>query len=237
MPNLPSVLPGSSHTPASMSLGRLNISRKTSIFSQADNKNKAVTSISDLSQKKQTPSSSIFDDHKENKTSIFSRQTNSTTSINRPEKEASTIETDDLRYNYVRRLIKARQAKEQKEAAQKGLTITKDGKTMATTPANEKFKMHLGTGASFHRGLRGGLDKTLKRMVKRNRQTMKNISAADRKILGDIISKHAANRTTGVGYGWSDKKRMKNEVQQLYESHHISKADMQDFKTIIEQLK
>jgi len=74
MPNLPSVLPGSSHTPASMSLGRLNISRKTSIFSQADNKNKAVTSISDLSQKKQTPSSSIFDDHKENKTSIFSRQ-------------------------------------------------------------------------------------------------------------------------------------------------------------------
>ncbi len=217
-------------------IGRLNNNASTSVFNQGE-KNKAVTSINALGRKKTAPSTSIFDDHSETKTSIFSRSAGAVTSINRPVIEKSAAEADDLRYSYVRRLIKARQAKEQVEAAKKGLTLTKDGKAVAIAPVNEKFKMHLGTGASFHRGLRGGLDKTLKKMVKQNRQSMKNISVADRKVIGDIIAKHAANRTTGTGYGWSDKKQMKNEVQQLYESNRISKVDMQDFKTIIEQLE
>jgi hypothetical protein len=74
-------------------------------------------------------------------------------------------------------------------------------------------------------------------MVRQNRFTMRNISPADRKKLGDIIAKHAANRTTGVGYSWRDRKRMKEEVQQLYESHEIKKKDMKDFKTILDQLE
>ena len=97
--------------------------------------------------------------------------------------------------------------------------------------------MRLGTGATFHRGLRGGLDKTMKKMFRKHKYAMRNISTADRQLLGDIIAKHAANRATGVGYGWYDKKRMKNEVQQLYESRKISKVDMLQFKKIVEELE
>jgi hypothetical protein len=220
-----------------MSLGRLTTPKSTSIFNRANAKNQAVTSISNLGREKQAPSTSIFDDHKDTKTSIFSRPTNPVTSINRPVQESSAAEADDMRYDYVRRLIKARQAKEQKEAAQKGMAITKEGKTVSITPAGEKLKMRLGTGATFHRGLRGGLDKTMKKMFRKHKYVMRNISTADRQLLGDIIAKHAANRTTGVGYGWYDKKRMKNEVQQLYESRKISKVDMLQFKKIVEELE
>lgn len=238
MPNLPSVLPSASRVSPTGSLGRSNIKASSSVFNQNGQsaKDKAVTSVNALGRKKTAPSSSIFDDHCEAKTSIFSRPTGAVTSINRPVTEKSATEADDLRYNYVRRLIKARQDKEQKEAAKKGMVINKEGKMVpAKTPG--KLEMHLGTGASFHRGLRGGLDKTLKKMIRQNRFTMRNISATDRKMLGDIISKHAATRATGAGYGWSDKKRMKNEIQQLYDSKQISKVDMQDFKEIIEQLE
>lgn len=231
MSNLPAILPSSSKTPASMSFGRLGVQKSTSIFNRTGNKNQATTSISDLGKEKQAPSTSIFDNRRETKTSIFSRPTNPVTSINRPEKEASTTEADDLRYNYVRKLIKARQVKEQEKAG------TKEGKPTSIATTGDKLKMRLGTGATFHRSLRGGLDKTMKKMFRKHKYTLRNISPADRQMLGDIIAKHAANRTTGVGYGWYDKKRMKNEVQQLYESHKISKVDMLQFKKIVEELE
>ena len=219
-----------------MSFGRQNLPKRTSILGRADGKGKPVTSIYDVGNEKRPPSSSVFDDRRDVKSSVFSRPTDLTTSVNRPRQEGAQTEADDLRYSYVRKLIKARQAKEQRDAAQKGMVIDKEGK-MVSTKIPGKLEMHLGTGATFHRGLRGGLDKTMKKMFRQHKYTMRNISATDRQLLGDIIAKHAANRGTGVGYGWADKKRMKNEVQQLYNAKKISKVDMGDFKKIIEQLE
>jgi len=236
MPNLPGVLPCTGASSASSSIGGRNIIKRTSVFGRADGKDVPVTSVFNAGKAKRPPSSSISDDHSDVKTSIFSRPDGSSTSINRPRgQERGAVEADDLRYGYVRRLIKERQAKEREEAKKNGI-ITAEGKPVIPS-AQEKMRIKLGTGASFHRGLRGGLDKTLKKLVKTNRLAMKNISAADRKLLGDIISKHAANRVTGVGYGWGDKKRMKEETQKLFESNTISKNDAQDFKTIIDQLE
>ena len=125
MSNLPGILPTSNKTPPSMSLRRLTTPKSTSIFNRTNAKNQAVTSVSSLGREKQATSTSVFDDHKETKTSIFSRPTNPVTSINRPVQESATTEADDMRYDYVRRLIKARQVKEQKEAAKKGMAKQK----------------------------------------------------------------------------------------------------------------
>lgn len=141
MPNLPSILPSTGRISPTGSLGRSSIKASSSIFNQNGQsaKDRAVTSVNALGRRKTTPTSSIFDDRRETKTSIFSRPAGAVTSINRPVTEKSATEADDLRYNYVRGLIKARQAKEQKEAAKKGMIINKDGK-MVPAKISKKLK-------------------------------------------------------------------------------------------------
>lgn len=165
--------------------------------------------------------------------------TPATSSIGRSAQNASGQKPDDLRYAYVQRMIKARKEKEVRAAkfAGKPVAGAAGSKPPTTKEAmQKKFTLKMGTGATFHRGLRGGLDKTLKRLIRVNRVTFRNISPKDREFISGIIAKHAQHRTTGAGYGWSDKRNMKMEVELARRTGKISFEDMKDFKRIIDLL-
>lgn len=165
-----------------------------------------------------------------------------TSSINRPAQDSSGQKSDDLRYAYVQRMIKAKKEKEARAAKFAGKPVAGKGVAAASKPPTtkeafqKKFTLKMGTGVTFHRGLRGGLDKTLKRLIRMNRVTFKNISPKDREFISGIIAKHAQNRTTGAGYGWSDKRNMKMEVELARRTGKISFEDMKDFKRMIDLL-
>ncbi len=164
-------------------------------------------------------------------------------SINRPAADSSGQKSDDLRYAYVQRMIKARKEKEARVAKFAGKPVagqkaTATGSKLPTSKEamQKKFTLKMGTGVTFHRGLRGGLDKTLKKLIRINRVTFKNISPKDREFISGIIAKHAQSRTTGAGYGWSDKRNMKMEVELARRTGKISFEDMKDFKRMIDLL-
>lgn len=166
-----------------------------------------------------------------------------TSSINRPVTDSSGQKSDDLRYAYVQRMIKARKEKEARVAkfagkpvAGKGAAGTTSKPPTAKEAMQKKFTLKMGTGVTFRRGLRGGLDKTLKRLIRVNRVTFKNISPKDREFISGIIAKHAQSRTTGAGYGWSDKRNMKMEIELARRTGKISLEDVRDFRKMIDLL-
>jgi len=212
--NLPAVLPSGS--------------RENTPF-LSSSRNQASVSISQI-RGNQGPVTSIANVNK--------GTTSATSSINRSTQSASGQKPDDLRYAYVQRMIKARKEKEVRAAKFAGKSVATDGSKIPTSKetVQKKFTLKMGTGVSFHRGLRGGLDKTLKKLIRINRVTFKNISPKDREFISGIIAKHARNRTTGAGYGWSDKRNMKMEIETARRTGKISFEDMKDFKRMIDLL-
>lgn len=154
-----------------------------------------------------------------------------TTSINRSktakrsiaDKEYYDENADKRRYDYIRRLIRARKAKE--------------GAENILGEEDSKFSLELGTGKTFQRKFRTGFDKVFSKKVRKQRQTLKNISKKDRDFLGDLIEGHASKRATGSGYSPSDRRRMKMEVERARRAGKISHADSKDFKKILDKLK
>lgn len=215
MANLPAVLP---------SAGR----EKTPFLSSS--RSQAKVSVSQV-RGDQGPVTSIAN--------VGRGATSAMSSINRPAQDGSGQKSDDLRYAYVQRMIKARKEKEARAAKFAGKPVAGAAGSKPPTAKElmqKKFTLKMGTGVTFHRGLRGGLDKTLKRLIRMNRVTFKNISPKDREFISGIIAKHAQNRTTGAGYGWSDKRNMKMEVELARRTGKISFEDMKDFKRMIDLL-
>ena len=126
-----------------------------------------------------------------------------------------------LRHKYVRGLIKERKVEEE----------------AAKAPKPSKFKFSMGTGKSFKRGIRGGLDKKLRKSIFKHRASFKHLSKDDRKVFGDIIQSSAAGRSTGVGYAHGDRRRMKLKVEQQRKTGKISYTDSKTFKKMIDQLE
>ncbi len=165
-------------------------------------------------------------------------------SINRPAQASEAQKSDDLRYGYVQRRIKARNEKEARAAKFAGKPVagqkaTAAGSKPPTTKEafQKKFTLKMGTGASFHRGLRGGLNKTLLRMRRQYRSTLSNLQPKDLRFIGDIISKHAKYRSTGSGYGFSDKRNMKIEVERARQAGKISYLDAKSMKRMMDLLE
>ncbi len=162
-----------------------------------------------------------------------------TTSINRPATDSSGQKSDDLRYAYVQRMIKARKEKEARVAKFAGKPVAGAAGSKPPTAKEvfqKKFTLKMGTGASFHRGLRGGLNKTLKKMRRQYRSTLGSLQPKDLQFIGDIISKHAKYRSTGAGYGFSDKRNMKIEVERARQAGKISYLDAKSMKRMVDLL-
>ncbi len=137
-------------------------------------------------------------------------------------------------------------AQAQRNLAVQAAVKAAGGKSAAdsTRPAGElraeakKYRMKVGTGGSFNRTSRGGFDRQLRKMALTNRMTFRNFSSADKKRLGDLLERHATARTTGGVYSWSDRRRMKEEIDGWYRKDHvISRADMVDMKKIVEAME
>lgn len=164
-------------------------------------------------------------------------------SISRSAQDNSAQKTEDARYAYVQRMIKARKEREIRAAKFAGKPVAGSGAAGVSKPPTakeameKKFKLKMGTGASFHRGLRGGLDKTLKKMRRQYRTTLGNLQPEDLRFIGDLISKHAKYRSTGSGYGWSDKKNMKMEVERARQAGKISYIDAKSMKRMVDLLE
>lgn len=216
--NLPAVLPSGSRD-------------KTPFLSSE--RNNAKVSVSQM-RGNQGPVTSIANVNRAGASAV--------SSINRPAQGTEAQKSDDFRYAYVQRMIKARKEKEAraakfagKPAAVKGAAA--DSKPPTTKEAfQKKFTLKMGTGASFHRGLRGGLNKTLKKMRRQYRSTLGSLQPRDLQFIGDIISKHARYRSTGSGYGWSDKKNMKIEVERARQAGKISYLDAKSMKRMVDLL-
>lgn len=215
--NLPAILPSGSR-------------EKTAFLSST--RDNAVVSVSQGSQR---PVTSIA--------SVNRGATSAVSSINRPATDSSGQKSDDLRYAYVQRMIKAKKEKEARAAKFTGKPATVKGATADSKPPTtkeafqKKFSLKMGTGVSFHRGLRGGLNKTLLKMRRQYRSTLSSLQPKDLRFIGDIVSKHAKNRSTGSGYGWSDKRNMKIEVERARQAGKISYIDAKSMKRMVDLLE
>jgi len=154
-----------------------------------------------------------------------------TSSINRPAQDSSGQKSDDLRYAYVQRMIKARKEKEKN---------SKQPTTKETVQKKFAIKLgaqQLGTGTLFRRSGPRGLDRTLLKMKRKFRSTFSSFQPKDLKFLGDIIERHARNLPTGVGFSRLAKKEMKRIVYEAArKKYEISQVDAERMRSIIDTL-
>ncbi|MFH1946562.1 MAG: hypothetical protein ABIJ23_00165 [Candidatus Magasanikbacteria bacterium] len=161
-----------------------------------------------------------------------------TTSISRPavvsdslsKDQMSNEERDDLRYNYIRRLVKVRQAKEKEEALKKAEVGARDvyGKVME--------KAGFSTGKLSRMSGTQGMKMKLRRAVVKSPETYKNLSAKDREYILQLIDSHASKLPTGGSFSRLIRKSMKKQIKKDKSKVGLSKQDVQDFKRMIDQL-
>lgn len=99
-----------------------------------------------------------------------------------------------------------------------------------------EFSLKVGTGAAFKRTGRGGLDKKLAHLAMKDKVTFSGISESDRKLIGDIIGKHAKNLSTGSELDRMARLEMKESVQHAHTSGKITDSDRRKMLTIIDEL-
>lgn len=230
MNNLPPILPSSTPAGNSSQVPRPGGWNRAQNFStgklqQHTDREKAAVSIHQAINRDTSHGST-------HTTSINHSDTKATTSISRPAQEVHSINgdqemydkgSDDRRYTYIRKLIRARKEKEKLEASKPN--------------SKDPYKISVGTGASFTKGTREGFDKQLKKFFYRNRRsTFANVSKEDQQILNEVITKRASTKRTGKAWTRIDKKMMNKQVGDAYRSGTISKEDRKDFKKIIDKL-
>ncbi|MBU2541963.1 hypothetical protein KJ785_00175 [Patescibacteria group bacterium] len=161
-----------------------------------------------------------------------------TTSISRPavvveslgREQMSEEERDDLRYNYVRRLVKARLAKEHEKSVQKA------EKQVGDVYSKSVEKVGFSTGKTARMSGTQGMKMKLHRMIKENPSTYKNLSSKDRDYILGLIDYHASKLPTGGSFGRSIRKSIKKQIRKDVGKGDISRYDAKDFKNIIDQL-
>ncbi|MBT4120449.1 MAG: hypothetical protein HOA57_01505 [Candidatus Magasanikbacteria bacterium] len=161
-----------------------------------------------------------------------------TTSISRPAEVDESLsrenmgdqERDELRYNYIRRMVKARQAKEKAEALKNAETGAKDVYGKAVEKAG------FSTGKLSRMSGTQGMKMKLRRAVMKSPATYKNLSAKDREYILQLIDSHASKLPTGGSFGRLVRKSMKKQIKKDKGKVGFSKQDVQDFKKMIDQL-
>ncbi len=161
-----------------------------------------------------------------------------TTSISRPavisdslsRDQMSDEERDNLRYNYIRRMVKARQLKEKEEALKKAEV----GATDVYGKAVEKAGF--ATGKLSRMSGTQGMKMKLRRVVMKSPATYKNLSGKDREYILELIDSHASKLPTGGSFSRLIRKSMKKQIKKDKGKVGFSKQDAQDFKKMIDQL-
>lgn len=129
---------------------------------------------------------------------------------------------DDQRYTYVRRLIKARQAKE--KALQKAST---DGES----------PLNVGTGHSMHHGGASGFHKQVGKFFRGNRSQFSHLSSNQKAVLEKTIEDRLEHKATGSRITRYDKLAMKKDINAAHNQGKISYRTTKQYKNIVNKLE
>ena len=110
--------------------------------------------------------------------------------------------------------------------------------TPLPTPPSKPSKFHLDvkTGVGFNQYGKGGLDKSLNKMVRQGASTFSNVSGSDKKFLEDLIAEHAKHLPSGSSFSYSTKQDIKGKIEHARQSGTISSTDSSEFKKIVDSL-
>ena len=119
--------------------------------------------------------------------------------------------------------------------------VAKPEPTVAHTKTEESeeesvYSLKIGTGAKFRRTGRAGLDRKLGHLAIHDKTSFAGINEKDRKLLGDIIAKHAKSVTVGSGLGYTVRREMKESAHAAWKEGTISREDKEKFIKIIEEI-
>lgn len=158
-------------------------------------------------------------------TSVSRYQTNIKTSANDNSyydpNQTSSDALDEQRYTYVRRLVKARKAKERAlEAAAK----------QTSGPLSVK------TGSSFTHGGASGFHKQMGKFFRSHRTQFGHLKSDQKAVLEKTIEGKLAHKTTGSSVSRMDKLAMKRQINQARSTGKINYRTSQQFKKIIGKL-
>ncbi len=142
--------------------------------------------------------------------------------------QMSEEERDDLRYNYIRRMTKARQAREEESVKNKKISTGSDKKTQTD--------ISLGTGSGFKTKGKKGVVKQLAKLARNKPLSYKNISKKDSEYFNEVIKPHAKAVGRSSGFGRSTRTSMKQQIEVDRRAGKISSKDASDFKHMIDQL-
>ena len=156
-----------------------------------------------------------------------------TTSISRPQDAKHSVspdemtdeQRDDLRYNYIRRLVKERQAREERQAIKAEKNIERD-----------QSDIKLKTGSGFRSNGKLGVVKQIAKLRRSKPASYKNISNEDSKYFDGVLKPHAKAVGRSKGFGRSTRTSMKQKLERDKRAGIISSKDSKDFKKMIDQL-
>ncbi len=158
-------------------------------------------------------------------TSAARYQTNIKTSVSDKtayDQNAEYTESDEKRYDYIRRLVKQRKAKEQ--ALQK-----------IQSTSNSPLSVHTGSGMT--KSGAGGFHKQVGKMFREHRSQFGNLSSSQKAVLETAIENKLEQKTTGSSISRFDKMAMKKNVNAAKKQGQIAPATAKKFNKIISQLQ
>lgn len=154
-----------------------------------------------------------------------------TTSISRPtgqedgeEGVINNEEADDRRYDYARRSIRERKAKELANEP-------------AKTDTSGTFKV--GIGRTYRTTGRMSFDRRLGKLIRQKRATYRNISKEDKKVFTGIVKSTLKGKPVGSDVSRLNRLKMKMKIERARTSRGgtLSSEDVKDFKGLVEKLK
>ena len=225
--NLPPTLPGSSRPNTGLPFGGVQRAQNlatTKLRQHVERENAAVSVNQALSrtpnaQSGYQKSTSIH--HLDGSKSTISAVTNDRAKRSVYDTEYYDEEADKKWYDYVRRLSVQRKAK-QAEAVEEEPT------------GNSRYAFGLKGGKNLKVTGVSGLHKHMGKFFKKYRGTYSNLSSKDKAFFEGMVTQYAKHKTTGSSFGFSDKRRMRWDVEKARRQGTISYEDARDFKKLID---
>ena len=215
----------SSPPPSSLSFNHAQNFSVSKLQQHKDRENAQVSINRYLNKNVSQPTSSVFRIGQDNSRPISS--INRLGQQNQNDDYESQEEMDERRYNYIRRLIRKRKAKEKEEALKEAINSNNQ---------SDRYSLGLKTGGGFRTKGKLSLKRKLLKLRKKDPLTYKNLSKRDMDYLQNVIKSHAKAVSRGVGFNRISRKQMKMKIERDRRKGIISKADSIDMKNIIDNL-
>ncbi len=225
--NLPPTLPGSSRPNTGLPLGGVQRAQNVSVTKlqqHAERENAAVSINQALSRTPHAASGyqkSTSIHHLDGSKSTVSAVTNDRAKRSVYDTEYYDEEADKKRYDYVRRLIAQRKAKE-------GEGVEEE------TGENSRYAFAMKGGKNLKLTGVSGLHKHMGKFFKKYRGTYSNLSKKDKAFFEGMVTQYAKHKSTGSSFGFSEKRRMRWDVEKARRQGTISYEDARDFKKLID---